>query len=190
MLCPEVTLVYQIRGVKDALLSTAAARAGAASPLFSLQSPQPIQDLLKNADLERVQYMQGLFLDDGAALNSLRKEFAAARKFAQCLVVIHENLQQPDASGSMPRLQNVQVIKYLPFPVFTKPQTRCKDCPVSCFFNYGLCIFCFEDCSRYVAFCCGLPSSLRLSEACMVFRTQRQQRADLVADCQLVYAAG
>jgi hypothetical protein len=35
-----------------------------------------------------------------------------------------------------------------------------------------------------------LPSSLRLSEACMVFRTQRQQRADLVADCQLVYAAG
>jgi hypothetical protein len=50
-----------------------------------------------------------LSIDQGASLKCLRNEFAQARRFAQCLIVVHDSVARPDASGAMSHLQNVQV---------------------------------------------------------------------------------
>ena len=54
-------------------------------------------------------YICDLSVEQGASLKCLRNEFSQARRFAQCLIVVHDSVTRPDASGTMAHLQNVQV---------------------------------------------------------------------------------
>ncbi len=81
------------------------------TPHFLVLFPsQPGQNEFKNAALEVVTYVCDLSSDDGRSLASLRQEFVSARRFAQCLIAVHDNLARPDASGAMAHWQSVQVM--------------------------------------------------------------------------------
>ena len=70
-----------------------------------------MQNELKNAALDVVNDIVDLSARQASALTSLRQEFVLIRRFAQCLVVVQDNLTRPDLTGTMAHLQNVQVCR-------------------------------------------------------------------------------
>ncbi len=101
-----------------------------------LSAVKQLQNELKNVALEVVNYIVDLSADQASALTSLKQDFALTRRFAQCLVVVQDNLTRPDLTGTMSHLQNVQVCGRCCGGAAVGV-TLLSGCPCNCVFYHG-----------------------------------------------------